>query len=93
MLYALLFEPIGTLEFHIVREYVDRDGGDNLIVSVEKKENRQVCCEWILPDIFCRKAYGFTDDELFDIEEYLRDNESIMWDDWRDYQRELKQGA
>ena len=35
MLYSKIFTKNGTLEIHVVRQYEDRDGGDNLIVHVE----------------------------------------------------------
>lgn len=33
MLYSKLFTDKGTIEVHIVREYEDRDGGDNLEIQ------------------------------------------------------------
>lgn len=84
MLYAKLFTDKGTLEVHVVREYEDRDGGDNLEIHVECAENRERQSDWRLPDLVCTRSYGFSEDEEFQMEDYLRDNESIIWDDWRE---------
>ena len=32
----------------------------------------------------CYKSYGFSELDLFAIEDYLTVNESIIWDDWRE---------
>ena len=87
MLYAKIYKESGkTWEVYAVREYEDRDGGDNLSVRVEQAEDRKNYCEWILPDIFCCKSYGFSEDDEFYLESYLRDNEAIIWDDWKEAQ-------
>jgi len=83
MLYSKIFLPKGTLEIHVVREYEDRDGGDNLVVHIECAENRECQADWRLPDIYCTHSYGFDEDERFQQEDYLRNNEAIIWDDWR----------
>ena len=84
MLYSTLFRKGKTLEFYIVNQYEDRDGCMNLTVRVEEAEDRSHFCEWRLPDVSCYKSYGFSEDDIFGIERYLRNNESIMWDDWRE---------
>ena len=33
----------------------------------------------------CYKSYGFSELDLFAIEDYLTVNESIIWDDWREH--------
>lgn len=85
MLYAKIFSaPNKTLEVHVVRQYEDRDGGENLLIRIEHEECRDHYSEWHLPDVYCCKSYGFSEDETFDMENYLRNNESIIWDDWRE---------
>lgn len=84
MLYSKIFTDKGTIEVYIVREYKDRDGGDNLDIHVECAEDRSRYADWRLPDVACTHSYGFSEDEIFEMEDYLRDNESIMWDDWRE---------
>ena len=74
MLYSKLFKKDKTLEFHVIKEYEDRDGGDNLIVRVELEENPDAFCEWRLPDIFCY---------TIKIKNYIRNNEMLMWSDYR----------
>ena len=84
MLYSKLFKKGNiTWAFFVLREYEDRDGGDNLLVRVEIEENPDAFCEWRLPDIFCYKSYGFSEEELLHIREYIRNNEMLMWSDFR----------
>lgn len=85
MLYAtfILKENI-YLNVYVMKEYEDRDGGNNLTVHVEQKGKEENFSEWRLPDIACYKSYGFTELDLFGIEDYLTVNESIIWDDWRE---------
>ncbi|MBE6100691.1 MAG: hypothetical protein E7200_01110 [Selenomonas ruminantium] len=85
MLYAtfILKENI-YLNVFVMKEYEDRDGGDNLIIRVEQKEKEENFSEWRLPDMACYKSYGFSELDLFAIEDYLTVNESIIWDDWRE---------
>ena len=83
MLYSKLFKKDKTLEFHVIKEYEDRDGGDNLIVRVELEENPDAFCEWRLPDICCYKSYGFSEDDTIKIKNYIRNNEMLMWSDYR----------
>ena len=83
MLYSKLFKKDKTLEIHVIKEYEDRDGGDNLIVQVELEENPDAFCEWRLPDIFCYKSYGFSEDDAIKIKNYIRNNEMLMWSDYR----------
>ena len=84
MLYARMYPKDDIWEIYILRQYEDRDGGQNLAVRVERRNNRAAFCEWRLPDVICDKSFGFSEQEIFDIEDYLRDNESIMWDDYRE---------
>jgi len=84
MLYARVYLNNDAWEYHILRRYEDRDGGQNLAVRVERLQNPDAFCEWRLPDVICDKSFGFSEQELLDINEYLRDNESIMWDDYRE---------
>lgn len=80
MLYGEMNMKDGWWAFYIVNKYEDRDGGDNLFIRVEKRENPDAFCEWRLPDVSCTKSYGFSEEDLLEVESYLRDNESIMWD-------------
>ena len=66
-----------------IKEYEDRDGGDNLVVRVEIEEAPDSFCEWRLPDIFCYKSYGFSEEDLLKIKEYIRNNQMLMWSDFR----------
>ncbi len=84
MLYSRNYEKDKTLEVYVVKDYVDRDGCMNLVIRVEEVENRDHYSEWRLPDIFCYKSYGFSENEEFKMQNYLTRNEAIIWDDWRE---------
>ncbi len=84
MLYSKIFnKKNSTMDFFVIKEYEDRDGGDNLVVRVEIEEAPDSFCEWRLPDIFCYKSYGFSEEDLLKIKEYIRNNQMLMWSDFR----------
>ena len=72
------------LNLYIMNEYKDRDGGNNLSLRIEDRDNADSFCEWRLPDVACSKSFGFSENDLFKIEDYIRANESIIWDDWKE---------
>lgn len=84
MLYSKIFKENRTFLIHVVREYTDRDGCKNLIIRVEVEEDPAHYEEWRLPDIFCYKSYGFSEDEELSMKNFLLHNEAIIWDDWRE---------
>lgn len=87
MLYARLYrDDVTTVAIYVVNRYEDRDGGDNLTVRIEKEQEPDSFCEWHLPDIFCYKSYGFSEEELAELEVYLQNNEIIIWDMYREYE-------
>jgi len=73
------------LNLYVMSEYKDRDGGDNLSLRIEDRDNVDNFCEWRVPDVACFKSFGFSETDLFKIEDYIRDNESIIWDDWKEH--------
>ena len=84
MLYSKVNMHDGWWDFYIVRQYEDRDGGDNLSVRVEKESDSTAFADWRLPDIACEKSFGFSEEDLLESENFLRNNESIMWDMYRE---------
>ncbi len=80
MLYSKMNMHDGWWDIHIVNRYEDRDGGDNLSVRAEKEENPSAFAEWRLPDVACEKSFGFSEEDILELENFLRNNESIMWD-------------
>lgn len=85
MLYSTFFLKDNVyLNVYVMKEYEDRDGGNNLAIRIEQKDNEDNFCEWRLPDVTCLKSFGFSETDLFQIEDYLTTNESIIWDDWRE---------
>lgn len=46
MLYSRVYFDNDTWEFHILRMYEDRDGGQNLAVRVERNNDSKAFCEW-----------------------------------------------
>ena len=85
MLYAtFLLRDKVYLDVYVMKEYEDRDGGINLSIRIEQKGHEENFCEWRLPDNTCLKSFGFSEHDLFGIEQYLTVNEAIIWDDWRE---------
>ena len=85
MLYSTFFLKDNVyLNVYVMKEYEDRDGGNNLAIRIEQKSNEDNFCEWRLPDVSCSKSFGFSENDLFKIEDYLTANESIIWDEWRE---------
>ncbi len=85
MLYATFILKEGMyINVYVMKEYKDRDGGTNLTIRIEQKGKEENFSEWRLPDMACCKSYGFSELDLFAIEDYLTVNESIIWDDWRE---------
>lgn len=84
MLYCRLYEENRTLEIYALRGYTDRDGCENLIMRIEEQENRDHYSEWRLPDVFCYKSYGFSENDELKMKNFFRNNEAIIWDDWRE---------
>ena len=84
MLYSRIYLDDDAWEFHILRMFEYRDGGQNLAVRVERKNNPKAFCEWRLPDVISDKSFGFSEQEILYMENYLKNNESIMWDDYRE---------
>ena len=46
--------------------------------------------EGLLPDLVFNKIYGFSEDEIFDLKDYLRDNSFLIWEIARENQSKLK---
>lgn len=85
MLYATFWlRDSMYLNLYVMSEYTDRDGGNNLSLRIEERDREENFCEWRLPDVACSKAFGFSENDLFKIEDYIRANESIIWDDWKE---------
>lgn len=85
MLYAtFILKDNVYLNVYVMKEYEDRDGGINLNIRIEQKDAEENFCEWRLPDMACCKSFGFSELDLFKIEDYLTVNEAIIWDDWRE---------
>ena len=86
MIYAtFILKDDVYLNVYVMKEYEDRDGGINLNIHIEQKGQEENFCEWRLPDMACYKSFGFSESDLFKIEDYLTVNEAIIWDDWREH--------
>ena len=86
MLYStFLLKDNIHLNVYVLREYEDRDGGINLAIRIEQEDHAENFSEWRLPDVACVKSFGFSESDIFKVENYLISNESIIWDDWREH--------
>lgn len=80
MEYCKIYGEKDNLLIYIMKMYEDRDGGDNIEIRAEKENNMDVYARFVLPANYCTHAYGFTETELFQIEDFLRDNAVSIWD-------------
>ena len=88
MLYAKLFVSDEPWSFYIMRYFEDRDGGEQLVMRVERGNDEDAFSEWRLPELFCAKSYGFSEMELGHIKNFLNNNQMMIWRLW---EREAKQ--
>ena len=84
MLYGEVFKDGFILEYHIVKMYVDRSAAEQIIVRIEKDTDRSAFAEFRLPAKNCFNAFGFSEEELADMEQYLLHNEPLIWEDARE---------
>ena len=57
------------------------DGGRRVYVRFERPAaNGFDFAEGVLPESVFTKCYGFSEDELFDLADYLRANALLIWD-------------
>ncbi len=80
MKFCKIYGENDNLLIYIMKLYEDRDGGENIEIRVEKENNMDVYARFILPANYCTHSYGFTETELFQIEDFLRDNAVSIWD-------------
>ena len=82
MLYATFWLRDSVyLNLYVMSEYKDRDGGDNLSLRIEDRDNVDNFCEWRVPDVACFKSFGFSETDLFKIEDYLNHKLILKADD------------
>ena len=84
MLYAKMTVDDAMWSFYIVRYFEDRDGGDNLVMRVERQKDDEAFSEWVLPDISCKKSYGFSEMEIGRIRNFIRNNQFLIWKIWEE---------
>lgn len=88
MLYSKILIKDDWWSFYVVRMYEDRDGGDNLLIRVEREKDAAAFSELRLPDNTCLKSFGFSEDEIYEIQDFLLYNSPLMWDDYREYKEQ-----
>ncbi len=83
MIYSELYnfgEKKSTLVVMILKLTEDRDGAEHVAMRIEKPEEAESFAEIFLPEFYCRKSYGFSEQELLEINKYLLHNEAIIWE-------------
>lgn len=59
----------------------EKNGFDEISVHFERPNDTGFdFSEWKLPNNMCYKSYGFSEDELLEIEQYLRNNSFLIWE-------------
>lgn len=55
-------------------------GVEHIIIRIEGKANPNIFAEISLPEYKCYKSYGFSENDLIKINDYLLHNEALIWD-------------
>lgn len=84
MLYGEVFKDNYILSYYVLKIYTNRDGAEQLIVRTEKNNDPSAFAEFRLPSKNCFKSYGFSEDELMEMQKYLLHNEPLIWEDARE---------
>lgn len=58
----------------------DDYGAEHIAMRIEDVDSPDNFAEIMLPEYNCRKSYGFTEDDLMKINDYLLHNEALIWD-------------
>ena len=69
-----------TLTYSITDHYTSPTTGEHVEMRIEKDENTDIYAEFTMPALHCHHAYGFSEDELFRIEQFLKNNAVLIWD-------------
>ncbi|MBR2214287.1 MAG: hypothetical protein IJ849_00855 [Selenomonadaceae bacterium] len=64
----------------ITKMYDDRDGAEHIVIRTEKPLFPETFAEFRLPEHNCYKAFGFSEQEILELDDYLLHNEPIIWD-------------
>lgn len=80
MLYSELYREDNWIGFYITKLGVNRDGMEELIVRAEKRNDSEAFAEMRLPARRFFKSFGFSEDELFDMGDYIISNEPLIWE-------------
>lgn len=61
--------------------HVSSAQGESIIVHMERpKENGFDIAEFLLPSITCTKCMGFTEDELIQLTQFVKNNSALIWE-------------
>ena len=91
MIYSELYKfgnNKNDLSVVIEKLYEDRDGGEHVSIRVEKLANAESFAEFRLPEHRCYKSYDFSEQDLFEIDDYLLHNEALIWELAREQEAE-----
>lgn len=80
-----------TLTFSDIEE--DSNGFEYIRFNFERENNSGFdFAEGILPALRFDKLYGFSEDEIFDLKDYLKDNSFLIWEIAREKTEKHKRG-
>ena len=87
MEYCRIHRDNDTIVFFIMEHFTSPTEGANIKVRVEKYGDMDAYAIFTLPAYYCSHAFGFTERELDDFADFLRDNAVTIWDMARGYIR------
>lgn len=62
-------------------EVIDKNGFDTVLVHFERpNKNGFDFLDMELPGNNVYKSFGFSEDDILDLKEYVRDNDSLIWE-------------
>lgn len=79
MEYCRIHRDNDTIIVFIVNQNCSATVGDNLNVRLEKLGDMDTYALFTLPAYYCTHAYGFTERELDEWADFLRDNALTLW--------------
>lgn len=79
MEYCRIHRDSDTIVVFIVNQNCSANIGDNLNVRLEKQGDMDTYAMFVLPAYYCTHAYGFTERELDEFAEFLKDNAPTLW--------------
>ena len=80
MEYCRIHRDNDTLIVFIMKHYETDTSGEHVEIRVERKDDMDTYALFTLPAYYCSHAYGFTERELDELGDFLKNNAVTIWD-------------